>query len=326
MSSWIPPSVAHEWHFSCNSKGWTSNIHGEQWLAKCFEPTTRLKANGRKRLLLCDGHDSHISAQFVRFCIDHDIVLFLLLPHSSHLLQPLDVGVFSPLKRAMSSHLSRLYSTEISRLHKVEWLKYYIKARTTAITSQNVLGGWRGAGLFPTNPHRVLRLMSDNPTPSTPSINQTRSTTLQLLVTSSPPDAMVLRSTNAAFNEALLNASLSTPIRKHGRRLSGVAEQLQAENTILRHENRELKELIHTRKERLSGKRVILKGHMVVSTEELYQKLAEAERATRGKMVKSRKNKRGTVVQEEEMEDEDIGDESEIEGREIGNCIEVLFP
>ena len=83
----------------------------------------KTKVNGQKRLLLCDSHDSHISAQFVQFCIDHNIILFLLLLYSSHLLQPLGVSVFRPLKQAMSSQLNRLYTTEISRLQKAEWLE-----------------------------------------------------------------------------------------------------------------------------------------------------------------------------------------------------------
>ena len=98
MSSWISHEVQGQWFFSCNIKGWTSNIHGEFWLKHCFEPTTRTKVNGQKCLLLYDGHDSHISAQFVRFYIDHNIILFLLLLHSSHLLQPLNINIFSPLK------------------------------------------------------------------------------------------------------------------------------------------------------------------------------------------------------------------------------------
>jgi hypothetical protein len=71
------------------------------------------RQNGRYRLLLCDGYDNHISAQFVRFCIDNKIVLFLLPPHSSHLLQPLDVGVFGPVKAVMSLLLNKLNATEI---------------------------------------------------------------------------------------------------------------------------------------------------------------------------------------------------------------------
>ena len=65
---------------------------------------------------------------------------------------------------------------------------------------------------------------------------------------------MVLRTTNAVFNEALSNAAIATPVQKHARRLSGVAEHLHAENSILRREIKELKQLISKRKERMSGK------------------------------------------------------------------------
>ena len=29
------------WHISANPKGWTSNIHGQEWLEKWFKPATR---------------------------------------------------------------------------------------------------------------------------------------------------------------------------------------------------------------------------------------------------------------------------------------------
>ena len=238
LTSWIPHDLQDKWHFSCNSKGWTSNVHGEMWLTECFDPATKAKAKGRKRLLICDGHDSHISAQFVRFCIDHNIVLLLLPPHSSHLLQPLDVGVFSPLKQAMSSQLRRLYAAEISRLQKAEWLENYAKARSIAITSNNIHAGWRGAGLFPTNVNRILRLLPDGVTTFSTTPPRNANQTSMLLVTSSPPDGTVLCTANAVFNEALSNAPLATPVQKHARQLSGAAEHVHVENSILRREMR----------------------------------------------------------------------------------------
>jgi hypothetical protein len=38
--NWIPMDAPKDWHVSCNTKGWTSNMHGLEWLKKCFEPTT----------------------------------------------------------------------------------------------------------------------------------------------------------------------------------------------------------------------------------------------------------------------------------------------
>lgn len=66
---WVPRNAPIGWRISCNSKGWTSNDHGLKWLQECFEPSTREKANGRKRILLCDGHNSHITAGFILHCI-----------------------------------------------------------------------------------------------------------------------------------------------------------------------------------------------------------------------------------------------------------------
>jgi hypothetical protein len=212
MSSWIPIDVVGKWKFACNSKGWTSNIHGEEWLKRCFDPATKAKAQGHYRLLIYDGHDSHISAAFVRYAIDNHIVIFLLPPHSSHLLQPLDVGVFGPLKRAMSFQLSRLYGTEISRLQKIEWLEHYVQARLGAITEQNILSGWRGAGIFPRYSHRIIRQLTgiSTPPPASEPITQT-----PYLISSSPPDSDVLWSANTAFKDALHHTILPSPVKIH---------------------------------------------------------------------------------------------------------------
>ena len=102
--------------FSCNSKGWTSNKHGLEWLERVFEPRTRLKAGSQYRLLICDGHDSHITGGFIAHCMDYDIVLLILPPHSSHLTQPLDVSGFSPLKKCMATEIAPLIQTGVSHI------------------------------------------------------------------------------------------------------------------------------------------------------------------------------------------------------------------
>jgi hypothetical protein len=150
----------NDWLFSCNTKGWTSNEHGLQWLQRVFEPATREKANGKYRLLICDGHDSHITSDLIGHCMDNKIVLVILPPHTSHLTQSLDVGIFGPLKKAMASEMASLISTGVARLLKVEWLSAFVQAHTRVFNSENIAGGFRGAGIFPLDSsklhHRVL--------------------------------------------------------------------------------------------------------------------------------------------------------------------------
>ena len=107
--------------FAANASGWTNNYHGMKWIEH-FESTTgkQLQSPDDYHLLLCDGHDSHVSADFVSFCIHNCIDLLLLPPYSSHLLQPLDIRVFSPLKQAISKQTSYFVCNEISRIQKVE--------------------------------------------------------------------------------------------------------------------------------------------------------------------------------------------------------------
>jgi hypothetical protein len=118
-------------------------------LKEVFEPATREKAGGRKELLVCDGHESHISSQFISFAMDHEIELILLVPHSSHITQPLDVSVFAPLKQAVGRSLDRLLRVGVARLEKMEWVESYMKARPEAFTAKNINSAWRGSGLFP---------------------------------------------------------------------------------------------------------------------------------------------------------------------------------
>jgi hypothetical protein len=77
-------------------------------------------------------------------------------PHSSHLLQPLDVGCFAPLKKAYGRQAELLIRRHINHISKVEFLPCFIAAFEAAFTKNNIEGGFRGAGLVPFNPEAVI--------------------------------------------------------------------------------------------------------------------------------------------------------------------------
>ena len=155
-SAWIPYDIPKDWQFSATAKGWTSNIHGVEWLKQCFDPATRSKANGKPRLLICDGHGSHVTGNFIVYCMFANIILLILPSHSSHLTQPLDVSIFGPLKMHLTTALHGLISTEIARVQKFEWLKAYIVARECAFSSTNIHSAFSGAGLISFQPRKVI--------------------------------------------------------------------------------------------------------------------------------------------------------------------------
>ena len=77
-------------------------------------------STSRRRLLLTDGHSSHLTAKFIAFCLKNTIDLVVLPPHSLHILQPLDVAVFSPLKTYLSRETDRLSRLDPGRISKIE--------------------------------------------------------------------------------------------------------------------------------------------------------------------------------------------------------------
>ena len=71
-----------------------------EWLKHFHEVTKETVKSGAWRLLMVDGHASHITIEFMEFCLTVNIIVYCLPAHFTHLLQPLDVGLFSPLQKA----------------------------------------------------------------------------------------------------------------------------------------------------------------------------------------------------------------------------------
>ena len=227
IQSWIPQEVLNKWHFSTNTKGWISNLHGLEWLKRVFEPTTREKAQGQQQLLICNGHNSHISGSFISHYIQNRISLLILPLHTSHVLQPLNVAIFGPLKKHLTTALSPFNEGQLLRITKAEWIEAYIAARERAFSELNIFSAWRGAGLVPLQPQTVIRsatlptFTTTQQRPRTPTENDIFDKVFQ---NSSPPDFTTLRKANTVLLTALESRILNTSITRYIRKLAGETE------------------------------------------------------------------------------------------------------
>jgi hypothetical protein len=138
--------------------GFTNDVRTYQWLQH-FDRLTKERAEGRYRALVMDGHGSHVSDHFKHYCWRNKIVPFLLLPHSTHLLQPLDVGVFSAMK---AYHQNSLYDSirfGDFTFDRTDFLDAFQEIHTNSMRSRTIYGSWAKAGLFPFDPEVVLSKM-----------------------------------------------------------------------------------------------------------------------------------------------------------------------
>ena len=94
-------ALPHDWRIEVSPNGWTTDEIGLQWLQNLFIPATNGRTAGDYRLLVLDGHGSHLTPQFDKVWSENNIIPICMPPHSSHLLQSLNVGCFSPLNGHM---------------------------------------------------------------------------------------------------------------------------------------------------------------------------------------------------------------------------------
>ncbi|KAF2125905.1 DDE-domain-containing protein [Dothidotthia symphoricarpi CBS 119687] len=160
QQNWLGTDGERErWTYATSSKGWTDNDLGLAWL-KIFEresrphgvatPAAAADKTPVYRILFIDNHGSHVTAKFLRYCLDHQIVLIAFPPHCTHFFQPLDVGLFSPLQRYYSTAISDAVRWgNVVGVDKQLFLYYYSIARSKAFTTANIKSAWKAAGLWP---------------------------------------------------------------------------------------------------------------------------------------------------------------------------------
>ncbi|PWW77961.1 CENP-B protein [Tuber magnatum] len=96
--------------FSYSKKGSTNQELGVEWQEKNFELSTIILCNRVQEkywLLLLDSHTLHLTWEFFNFCLSRLLIPLYFPSHSTHLLQPLDVGLFGPLQHFYSMGLDK---------------------------------------------------------------------------------------------------------------------------------------------------------------------------------------------------------------------------
>ena len=81
--------------FVCSSNGWIDHVLYE----KCFDFFVENLPPVWPVMLIEDGHASHISISVIEKARQSSIYILCLPAHTTHLLQPLDVGVFKSSRR-----------------------------------------------------------------------------------------------------------------------------------------------------------------------------------------------------------------------------------
>ncbi len=292
LTNWYEDSVLPpEWVIATTHNGWTDNEKGLEWIQH-FEKHTNTRSSGAYRLLILDGHESHHSTDFELFCKEHKIITLCMPAHSSHILQPLDVGCFGPLKQAYGKQIEDLMRAHQTHITKADFLPAFYAAFQAAITEKTIKGGFRGTGLIPFDPESVLSRLDVRLRTPSPANGH-----LEL------PDLWVPKTPNNPIEATSQTDFIKRRIRRHqgssptsilaamdqfAKGARGIMHKmalLRAENKTLQEANATLSKRRRARKTRLhqGGSMTIAEGQALQEQKDVEQQVQQEIRQSRGR-------------------------------------------
>jgi len=151
---------------SVSETGYSNDRLSLHWL-HYFHKFSSQRQLGAYRLLLLDGYGLHCTKEFIDYCDENKIIPFCLPPHSTHLLQPLDVVVFQPLKHFHAEAVEQATRTGCSDFNKIEFLAAIDSIRVQAFKHSTILSVFRKCGLIPYSTSIILSKLQESTPPPT---------------------------------------------------------------------------------------------------------------------------------------------------------------
>jgi len=144
--------------FGRSHNEWTDEKMAMEYLGRNFgeDSITAQKAGDEYRLLLFEGHSSHVNIKFLDYCISQNIIPYCLPPHTTHRLQPLDVCIFSSYKHQYQKELTRRSERHEHGVSKENFYEILMIARRASFTRSNIQSGFRNTGLVPVDRTIIL--------------------------------------------------------------------------------------------------------------------------------------------------------------------------
>jgi hypothetical protein len=128
--------------------GYSNDQLSFQWIQH-FNRFAKPKRSNDWRLLILDGYDSHFTYEFVRYCELNRIQLLQLPPHSTHILQPCDVGIFQNWKHFHSEEVDELVRRGIGQFDRQAFLSCIESIRNATFKRNSIRSVFRKTGLIP---------------------------------------------------------------------------------------------------------------------------------------------------------------------------------
>lgn len=140
--------------YGLSNRGWIDMELFKRWFTDHF---LKFAVSARPILLLLDGHSSHYNPEAIRHAKENDVILFTLVPHTTHEMQPLDTAVFGPLKSNWREACHDYIQSNPGRVvTKYQFSSLLSQAWMKTMVPSTIISGFKTCGVYPFNPMAVI--------------------------------------------------------------------------------------------------------------------------------------------------------------------------
>lgn len=158
--TWIPPLIIFKgvrWNellkrdclpnaqVKLSQKGWINSEIFLEWFRFFIESIPP----ARPVILFMDSHASHINPAVISLASENDVYLFTFPAHTSHLLQPLDVGIYKSLKSHWSRSLNTYMTENAEKPNRTNFHSILNPAFISSFSASNIENAFRKSGICP---------------------------------------------------------------------------------------------------------------------------------------------------------------------------------
>ncbi|XP_037038910.1 uncharacterized protein LOC119076333 [Bradysia coprophila] len=152
MPAAILASNPAKWSVGISDNGWQTQQTFHDYMVNIFYKWLLEERIQLPVIVFIDGHKSHVSLTLSDFCAEHQIELIALYPNSTHLTQPMDVGVFKPLNVSWTNQAKdwRLQN-QYAKIEKKDVAPILEKAINGIKYGEHLKNAFRKSGIYPFN-------------------------------------------------------------------------------------------------------------------------------------------------------------------------------
>jgi hypothetical protein len=148
MESWYHENLDGGERILLSDSGYTNDDLALKWLQHFILHTGSSKDSNRKVLLL-DSHASHRTPEFTILADENRIFIYAFPSHLTHILQPLDVGIFHPYKHWHKKAVQFSIRNLDLEYNISSFMRDLSKIRTDTFKERTIIHAFANSGMWP---------------------------------------------------------------------------------------------------------------------------------------------------------------------------------